>query len=351
MRNGAEKPTGAATDAAIADNTGSWVGIAAVERDTGLSKDTLRVWERRYGFPLPQRDGAGDRVYPPDQVQRLRLLKRLLDGGHRPGHVVPASVQALQALLQDKDGSRPGGRAGLAVQAKRNGLNKVGGGAAALVAQSDQCAERDLCLQLLRSHRVDELRLHLVQALMRQGLSDFVQQWVAPLTRLVGEQWMRGELEVFEEHIYTECVQQILRQAVQSVPAQGGSGRPRVLLTTLPGEPHGLGLLMVESLLAVDACQCLSLGVQTPADELPRAAAAHGSDIVALSFSGLMSASMVRRGLADLRAALPASIELWAGGSALLLKHPLKLSGIQVITELAALPAAVARWRAAQPQL
>jgi DNA-binding transcriptional regulator YiaG len=38
--------------------------IAAVERDTGLSKDTLRVWERRYGFPQPARDGAGERLYP-----------------------------------------------------------------------------------------------------------------------------------------------------------------------------------------------------------------------------------------------------------------------------------------------
>ena len=35
--------------------------IAAVERDTGLSKDTLRIWERRYGFPSPQRDALGER--------------------------------------------------------------------------------------------------------------------------------------------------------------------------------------------------------------------------------------------------------------------------------------------------
>jgi hypothetical protein len=33
--------------------------IAAVERDTGLAKDTLRVWERRYGFPQPGRDANG----------------------------------------------------------------------------------------------------------------------------------------------------------------------------------------------------------------------------------------------------------------------------------------------------
>ncbi|MFW9621935.1 MAG: MerR family transcriptional regulator, partial [Macromonas sp.] len=41
--------------------------IAAVERDTGLSKDVLRMWERRYGFPLPQRDAHGERLYPAAQ--------------------------------------------------------------------------------------------------------------------------------------------------------------------------------------------------------------------------------------------------------------------------------------------
>lgn len=33
---------------------GTLLSIAAVERDTGLTKDTLRVWERRYGFPTPR---------------------------------------------------------------------------------------------------------------------------------------------------------------------------------------------------------------------------------------------------------------------------------------------------------
>ncbi|MGA0116507.1 MAG: MerR family transcriptional regulator, partial [Burkholderiales bacterium] len=42
------------TTASLADD--ALYNIAAVERDTGLSKDTLRVWERRYGFPAPVRD-------------------------------------------------------------------------------------------------------------------------------------------------------------------------------------------------------------------------------------------------------------------------------------------------------
>jgi len=56
----------------------------------------LRIWERRYGFPAPLRDAAGERVYPAEQVQRLRLLKRLLDSGHRPGRVVPADVDMVK---------------------------------------------------------------------------------------------------------------------------------------------------------------------------------------------------------------------------------------------------------------
>src|SRR5574343_1852394 len=72
--------------------------IAAVERDTGLSKDTLRVWERRYGFPRPARDAAGDRCYPADQVERLRTIRSLMDAGHRPGRIVGLAPQELQTL-------------------------------------------------------------------------------------------------------------------------------------------------------------------------------------------------------------------------------------------------------------
>ena len=63
------------------------LSIAAVERETGLGKDTLRAWERRYGFPLPQRDAAGVRGYPRAMVERLRLIRRALVAGHRPGRL------------------------------------------------------------------------------------------------------------------------------------------------------------------------------------------------------------------------------------------------------------------------
>ena len=56
-------------------STSTNFSIAAVERETRLSKDVLRVWERRYGFPQPVRDANGERCYPAEQVDRLRLMR------------------------------------------------------------------------------------------------------------------------------------------------------------------------------------------------------------------------------------------------------------------------------------
>jgi MerR family transcriptional regulator, light-induced transcriptional regulator len=295
------------------------LGIAAVERDTGISKDSLRVWERRYQFPQPQRDGLGERAYPPDQVHKLRLIKRLLDLGHRAGRLVPADIDSLQALLAQTQ------------QLAREG--------------SPAPTELQPFLQALRTHDVEGLRRLLTQALLRSGLGDGVIALIAPLTQQVGELWMRGELQVFEEHIYSESLQLVLRQAIQAIPPLARSERPRVLLTTLPGEQHGLGLLMAEALMALEGCRCLSLGVQTPVSDIVLAAAAHRADIVALSFSGYLAPPQVADSLADLRTRLPADIELWAGGNSAALQKRSPHAAQLHITELASIASHLRRWR------
>src|SRR5512144_58041 len=73
--------------------------IREVVRITGLRREQLYMWQRRYGFPAPLRDSFGDRVYPPDQVARLRLIKQLLSEGWRAGAVVPLADTALQSML------------------------------------------------------------------------------------------------------------------------------------------------------------------------------------------------------------------------------------------------------------
>ena len=197
--------------------------ISAVERDTGLPKDTLRVWERRYGFPVPLRDAFGERLYPPEQVEKLRIIKRLLDQGWRPGKLMATQTKDLAALLDQHGASR---------------------------GEPSPPAESMALLPLIREHRAEALRAVLGQLLMRHGLHRFVVDIVAPLNVEIGDAWMRGEMEVYEEHLYTEQIQNVLRGAINAQMC--GARRPRVLLTTLPEEEHGLGLLMAEALLVAE---------------------------------------------------------------------------------------------------
>lgn len=295
--------------------------IAAVERDTGLSKDVLRMWERRYGFPLPQRDAHGERLYPAAQLERLCLIKRLIDQGHRPGKLMAVSDEELARLAP----RRP----------------PIGASATAEAHDSAELAE---LLALIRQHDASAYQQAMQQRLARQGLQRFVQDTVAPLARRVGEAWELGQLQIFEEHLFTELTQRLLRQAIATLPV--GVGRPRMVLTTVPEEPHALGLLMLEAVLALEGVACIPLGTEMPLTEIARAASAHQADVVALSFSAAFPRRQVVGVLQQLRQQLPAHTELWAGGGGV----PVQVasgSGQVLLHSFAQALQQLAQWRAA----
>jgi MerR family transcriptional regulator, light-induced transcriptional regulator len=302
------------------------MSIAAVERDTGLSKDTLRVWERRYGFPLPARDAAGERIYPFEQVERLRTIKRLLDDGHRPGRIIAMAPADLDRLCR---------ATGLQVARTAPG------------GEPHHAADSSALLAAISDHDVDLLRHLMVRTLSRIGLARFVLDVLAPLNTQVGDAWMQGRLEVFEEHAYTESVQVVLRNALHHLPAPDPAG-PRVLLATVPGEPHGLGLLMAEAVLALEGCRCTSLGVQAPVWDIARAATAFRSQVVALSYTGCTNPHQIFDGLTELRAKLPPETALWAGGSAPVLQRR-TIAGVRVLPSLHDIAAALADRRQPGP--
>ncbi len=257
--------------------------ISSVERETGLSKDTLRVWERRYGFPTPERDANGERSYSLQQVRRLTQLKRLLDQGHRPGKLLKLDEEALSALL---------------------------GTAAPSAMQSTQ-QPLDEWLQRVRLHDSDALQRDLQREVNRHGLARFVQDIAAPLITHVGAAWSNREIGVFEEHLFSQNLEKLFHSALANLSQP--QGRPRVLLTTLAGEEHTLGLLMVEALLALEEACPIQLGAQ-------------------------------------LRQQLPTEVELWAGGHGIkAIRRPIE--GIALTPEFDDLHAALRRWRARQDSM
>ncbi len=308
--------------------------IAQVERETGLGKDTLRVWERRYGFPTPLRDAKGERLYPQDQVLRLRLIKLLLDAGHRPGKVVPLSAAKLKTMLR-------GSQAQARVQGPRPDASVADG---ALDSPSSW-------LSWLAQERTDLIRQALQQHFFRQGMGATVEQVVAPLCVQVGQAWLRGELSVYHEHLFSETLQSVLREAIASVDGGGTPHRqpPRVVLTTIPGEQHGLGLLMVECFLAMESCQRYVLGVSTPIADMVAATNKLRIDALALSFSAHASRRVVADSLDQLVAQLPEQVEIWVGGAGAV-QHsrflPQRVSVVRTASEVAS---RVHDWRLRHP--
>lgn len=80
-------------------------GTAA--RMAGLPVETLRVWERRYQISDTQRSSHGQRLYSAEQVERLGLLKRLVDQGHGIGLLASLSYQQLQSMLEQYTSAQP----------------------------------------------------------------------------------------------------------------------------------------------------------------------------------------------------------------------------------------------------
>jgi methanogenic corrinoid protein MtbC1 len=307
----------AASDPRLPDPEPGWLHIAEVERETGLGKDTLRVWERRYGFPRPRRNARGERTYDPAQVAQLRLIKGLLDAGYRPGQVVGRPLSVLKAM-----------RSAVAVKAA-------------------EAAPWSVLLEWVRNDEPQRVRAALREVVHTRGLATAVEDWVAPLCVAVGEAWARGELAVYQEHWLTESVQAVLREGIAALEAAPGYtvAAPRVVLATAPGEWHQLGLLMAECFLALEGADRLSLGVSTPLADMVAAAAHSRADVVAISVSAHATRREVRTLVAQLRAQLNPAVALWVGGAAARRDLRRPPPGVWVLGRASEAADAVRRWR------
>ena len=315
------------------------MSIADVARETGIQKDTLRVWERRYGFPTPLRDATGDRRYGVEQVNRLRQIKRLMDAVLRPGVVVSLSADVLDERLAELSAGAADARP---ATGRRRTSAQVIDPAVVLTP-----AELSQWLDWVREGAVDALHQALGQQALKHGLVRTIDQVAAPVAAAVGEAWATGQLTVYQEHVFTECLQRFLQEAVVAADRQHPPPRrsPKVLLTTLPGEHHTTGLLMAECMLALEGCERRSLGRDTPLTDVVQAVGQWQMDVVALSISALPVASNVWASLLQLRAVLPTTVAIWVGGSSPHLVRRRTLNGVDVLRSVEALGLQIQRWR------
>jgi len=74
------------------------LAIGDVAARTGLSTATLRAWESRHGFPLPDRRDSGHRRYDERTVDAVRSVVRRRDDGVRLDAAIAAALADLERI-------------------------------------------------------------------------------------------------------------------------------------------------------------------------------------------------------------------------------------------------------------
>ena len=177
----------------------------------------------------------------------------------------------------------------------------------------------------------DNLGNKLEKLVFEQGIINFVEDYAAPFMRLIGSKWATGEIQVFEEHSVSMVMQRVLNNIIQTT--RFGNTGPVILMCSVPGEWHTLGLQMVEAAFSSVGARCINFSGSLPTTQIVKASKEYSADIVSLSLSTYSVNKLTKSYLEDLRQNLDLNVDIWVGGSGAQ-KLPVMESNIQTFNNI-----------------
>jgi MerR family transcriptional regulator, light-induced transcriptional regulator len=206
--------------------------VNEVEERTSVPATTLRQWERRYGFPQPERSDSGYRLYDENDLERIGVMKRYIDDG------VPASRAA--TLVK---------QASVNTRAPRS-----------LVS-----LHKDLVKVLINLDESKALEL-INEAYALYSVESVMFEVMMPAMVDLGDLWHQGQVNSTVEHFATGFIQGRLHALLGFSPNVRNA--PSVILACAPGEQHELALLMLAVCLRRNGYGVYYVGVNTPIVDL-----------------------------------------------------------------------------------
>jgi DNA-binding transcriptional MerR regulator/methylmalonyl-CoA mutase cobalamin-binding subunit len=274
--------------------------IGVVARRTGLKPDLIRAWERRYGAVEPGRSETRRRFYSDEDIERLLLLRRVVNTGRGISQVAGLSNAELEALIQTEP---------LPARAYAQPLQTPSG-------DLDEVAEAFLNRCLAAAQRLDvrELELELDRASVLFSRTHLIERVLVPLMQRVGDLWHQGALRPLHEHMASSAVRSFLGGMQGAY--QPEISAPHLVVTTPPRQRHELGALLAAATAAGEGWQVTYLGPDLPPEEIAAAALQKGARAVALSITYPPDDPMLVDDLRRLRRLLGARAALIVGGRA-----------------------------------
>ncbi|NOT96371.1 MAG: MerR family transcriptional regulator [Nitrospira sp.] len=247
--------------------------IHRVARLTGLSKDVIRVWERRYGLVKPSRSSNRYREYSDEEVALLRFVKNQMEQGSTIGALAAEGHDSLIARMRiatpvSPEDQKPHDRLLDDLMGTLDPLDKAG----------------------------FERRLNGAVAVI--PFEEAVQRILLPLQRRIGELWHEGRLSIAVEHYVTKIIQQKLFSVMNQLPVNEFG--PRILIACPEGETHEIGAQAVAYIAATKGCHVYYLGPNLPFSGLRTFCEQISPDLVLLSLTEVRSEAAALQQLQEL---------------------------------------------------
>ncbi|GAP15701.1 predicted cobalamin binding protein [Longilinea arvoryzae] len=251
--------------------------LSAVMKETGLQPDVIRVWERRYGLPKPQRTAGGHRLYSEYDVATLKWLharqieglsisravelwKELSAAGHDP-------LQGYLPTIEVREPAPPAEEDHLDTL-RTEWLN-------ACLVFDDSKAENTVN-QAFGIASVETVCFEILQKGVRQ----------------MGDWWHQGQATVQQEHFATGLAIRRIDTLVSTTP---NPTRQQTVLVGCPaGEWHSFPIRLLTLLLRRRGLNVISLGANIPLDQMQQTAASIRPDLVVLAAQQLTTAAALR---------------------------------------------------------
>lgn len=261
---------------------------AAVVRRTGVPAVTFRAWERRYGFPKPHRDPAGQRLYSERDIQAIRWLSEQT----AQGVAASRAVAMLRGGFASPEEAQAPPRGARSFDALRRDLSE------ALLAFATARAEAVLA-EAFALFSVEDVCLHLLE----------------PVLVEVGDRWHAGELSVADEHYASTFVRTRLFSLLHAYERLEDRAPP-IVTACAPGEWHEVGILLVSVFLARRGYAVRYLGPNLPLEGLAHVVRQHRPALVILSAQSAETARELVGAAAAIRTGRPPHPRLAFGGQA-----------------------------------
>jgi DNA-binding transcriptional MerR regulator len=206
--------------------------VNEVEERTSVPASTLRQWERRYGFPTPERSDSGYRLYSDADLQSINAMKRHIDDG------IPASraAELVRRMNPAAKGPRP------------------------LKEMQQELVNALLNLDEDRADTVlsEAHTLHPVEAVMYELISPSLVQ--------IGQMWHDGIINVTLEHFASSYIYGRLRSLLNL--SSNVKAAPAVIVACAPTDQHELGALMLAVAVKRAGYRVYYVGANTPVADL-----------------------------------------------------------------------------------